>query len=1227
MEAEKKAKGGDEMTSSRENSWGGLAYRPTVEWIERHGSVERAYEQALERLKGPFEMEALLHFIDLAFDLHRVDQVDHWLSGEEPNGEFWTAYMEQWATVKENLEWITNHFSRNVFYYLVIQTLFAHKEYEKCLETVNQWRFNQTELEAGQEARVGETNLIWVYRMRGLVYEKLGNEEKAKQDWQAVLEGNPGNPNLFAEALSLLDLPPYKPYRIAFRCHSRFFQNQFHRTEKNMPEEIRAEMEKHGLGLGSVYTDPLTIDTALALESEDQLKSLAGTNRIWVEFFADWHHGDYESCEELLVEIQDTWKPEYRVQWYGYFIALWRLMWVRGEYGLLFESIQENEDQFSAESLPVEMHALKAFAVAKRAGVEGARAGFELLRVADQLHCSSRFGELGFDGFLYTELAMMAGEESFSRRIMDRMLGDEPMREWAVGRYSESWGQFRVAKKAYESLLGRISDKHPGYYLRGQALERLALLCLDLGMLESGMSYEKQLGDFCVKYHPNHQDLLSRKEMVKAKRLYVTGHYLDAIELYERHLTEARREGRVTSHTYQLWSHDYIAILLALGQLSAAKTEIDQLPKKQEKQILQHAKFAYEWAELAGEPEVMQHHLAIIRKGIEGIKDAVALSRSLSLLLFRHEEKTGTLAVSTLRLLKTRDVNQHENPLDFQIAFALVRGRWILKQERDCEYEKWIDDRLSAVGRPPLLQAEWLKIQAVWSEMPARELKERFQLLKDNLGLGNVTAMDALLDLDSRDVERELIPLMAAAKTALKERVGLLPTERQLIFARDLLAIYDRTAVHVLALGRSELTAALYSWTRTMKGLPLRIQRQMAIRMRDKDRRRDFRRFALLSQQILEGGRSEYEEDRQAWIKERESLMEGLGIYEDRIFADHSQGREFELPMESTVIEIVETLESVYRWRTGRSGSVLENLGSRQAWEMQIRQFRRKLLRNQADFEVLGTAVFGSMEAMEKVLFLPDGMFYGLPFYELAAALDIRDFEVGPSVVDFHAVKRKVRWDKGFGFFAFNYQTRSALPAVERESETLWRMGLQAYEAPKHKASFEQDYSAFFHFSGHGEYVGPAQKGVLRNPFVESRLLLPGGNMVTALDLSAADWTQCPLVVLNACESGSGAHVPMQGLLGLSYGLFLGGAESVVVTLYPVTDQAAEWFSSTFYETLLSTGNRMEALASAKERMRMEGIAEKEIAAFQLMGAGFVLEEAWMSRMVRWMRKMRRKWR
>jgi CHAT domain-containing protein/tetratricopeptide (TPR) repeat protein len=112
------------------------------------------------------------------------------------------------------------------------------------------------------------------------------------------------------------------------------------------------------------------------------------------------------------------------------------------------------------------------------------------------------------------------------------------------------------------------------------------------------------------------------------------------------------------------------------------------------------------------------------------------------------------------------------------------------------------------------------------------------------------------------------------------------------------------------------------------------------------------------------------------------------------------------------------------------------------------------------------------------------------------------------------------------------------------------------------------------------------------NPLLRSGLLfagasnLKGGNnedgVLTALEASSLDLRGTGLVVLSACETGVGEVRSGEGVYGLRRAFVMAGAESLVMSLWPVDDEATRDLMVQYYRRLQAGQGRSEALRQAQ---------------------------------------------
>lgn len=136
--------------------------------------------------------------------------------------------------------------------------------------------------------------------------------------------------------------------------------------------------------------------------------------------------------------------------------------------------------------------------------------------------------------------------------------------------------------------------------------------------------------------------------------------------------------------------------------------------------------------------------------------------------------------------------------------------------------------------------------------------------------------------------------------------------------------------------------------------------------------------------------------------------------------------------------------------------------------------------------------------------------------------------------------------------------------------------------------------------------IGRNIRDIEENSLVRSGLMLSGVNnvlqgkqsasddndgLLTTLEISTLDLKDIDMVVLSACKTGEG-DVTSEGVFGLQRGFKKAGAKTLLVSLWPVDDDATKVLMVKFYEQLSKTHDKFLSLKTAQEYLRQYNNAE-----------------------------------
>lgn len=163
----------------------------------------------------------------------------------------------------------------------------------------------------------------------------------------------------------------------------------------------------------------------------------------------------------------------------------------------------------------------------------------------------------------------------------------------------------------------------------------------------------------------------------------------------------------------------------------------------------------------------------------------------------------------------------------------------------------------------------------------------------------------------------------------------------------------------------------------------------------------------------------------------------------------------------------------------------------------------------------------------------------------------------------------------------------SPLPATAEEARRIAGLSRSGHAllgdaATRRQVEARGASARYLHFATHGvlDERAPMQSAIVLTPSDGD------GGMLRARDLAEMNLS-ADLVTLSACETALGRHISGEGVIGLTWGLFAGGAASTLASQWQVYDESTRALMVEFYRLLLRPGAPAMSKAEALRRAQL----------------------------------------
>lgn len=328
---------------------------------------------------------------------------------------------------------------------------------------------------------------------------------------------------------------------------------------------------------------------------------------------------------------------------------------------------------------------------------------------------------------------------------------------------------------------------------------------------------------------------------------------------------------------------------------------------------------------------------------------------------------------------------------------------------------------------------------------------------------------------------------------------------------------------------------------------------------------------------------------------------------------------------------------------SNNSGVVrLADLGSANQINQQVKLWLKQTINkeNSSDAEGILSSVFlklcGENVSQSRLLFCADSELNRLPISTFTKALSVTNLDSPREL----AYLRSLPADPGNRKFLVvggadfgNSANYAPLPGTFIEAEKISELAaidkmdvclLTGKSASKEAFLSKLPNSERLHIATHGVFSVGTESSLIddrnlleqRNPLARSGLVFsaspndPTGasNIVSAEELVSTNLRSCKSVVLSACETGLGDKENGQGVLGLRAAIMAGGARTLLISLWKVSDKATVLLMDEFYRNVLE---KHQGTALALKNAQLHVSQNEEFKSPADWSGWILLGEAW----------------